>query len=548
MNPRKPRILIVDDVPTNVEILGAALEAEYEIHFATSGEEALEVAAHTPPQMILLDIMMPGMDGYETCRRLRANPALTDVPVIFVTALEQAESEIEGLSLGAEDYIVKPFNVELTRLRVRNLLERRRTQARLALALHSANEGLWEWDLTNGMVEFDPQWAEPLGYAPGEMQPHIVEWMSIVHRDDLPEIFAIATNPDRDISVEVRLRNRNDGWTWVQLIGRISERGDNGQPARISGAYLDISRRKQAEEALIERERRLEVLIASLQDSLFVLDTAGTIVSQHLAGETSEALAARATLGKPYGEVFAADLVSKLDDAIAAILIDMRPIHFECALAGNGREVQLKVSVSALADSRRLPTGFMILARDISDIKAVQEEIRQLAFVDPLTQLPNRRLLMERVHKALLDCRRHGDLGALLFIDLDNFKFVNDQYGHDHGDDLLIQVAHRLQGSVRANDTVARLGGDEFVVLLENLGQTPDAASAHARKLAEAMLASLNQPFDLGSIRHSMTPSIGATVFSSAQQQGERLIQLADQAMYQAKTAGKNQIRFSSSN
>ncbi len=181
---------------------------------------------------------------------------------------------------------------------------------------------------------------------------------------------------------------------------------------------------------------------------------------------------------------------------------------------------------------------------DITERKAAEEEVKHLAFYDPLTRLPNRRLLLDRLRQALASSLRSGRKGALLFVDMDNFKTLNDTLGHDIGDMLLQHVAQRLESCVREGDTVARLGGDEFVVMLEDLNPKDIEAAAQTEAVGEKILASLNQPYQLAIHEHRCSPSIGATLFNGYQQTTEELLKQADIAMYQAKKAGRNTLRF----
>ena len=182
--------------------------------------------------------------------------------------------------------------------------------------------------------------------------------------------------------------------------------------------------------------------------------------------------------------------------------------------------------------------------QDITGRKKAEDEINNLAFYDPLTHLPNRRLLLDRLKQALASSARSSRKGALLFIDLDNFKTLNDTLGHDIGDLLLLQVAKRLEGCVREGDTIARLGGDEFVVTLEDLSIDSLEAAAQTEAVGEKILASLNRPYQLATHEHHNTPSIGATLFSDHQQSIDELMKQADIAMYHAKNAGRNTLRF----
>ena len=188
--------------------------------------------------------------------------------------------------------------------------------------------------------------------------------------------------------------------------------------------------------------------------------------------------------------------------------------------------------------------GYRGIGRDVTAQKKHEEEIVRLAFYDPLTSLPNRRLLLDRLAKALVTSGRSQTRGALLFIDLDNFKDLNDTMGHDVGDQLLEKVAMRLITCVRQGDTVARFGGDEFVVMLEHLQPEVAGAVDQVKTVAEKILDTLNLPFELGGKVHFSTPSIGMTLFSGQHQSLDELLKRADLAMYQAKAAGRNTMRF----
>jgi len=184
------------------------------------------------------------------------------------------------------------------------------------------------------------------------------------------------------------------------------------------------------------------------------------------------------------------------------------------------------------------------LILDISEHKAAEIMIRDLAYNDPLTGLPNRRLLLDRLEHQLVASSRSGRYGALLFIDMDNFKQINDTLGHEAGDKVLNEVARRLSASVRESDTVARLGGDEFVIILDSLGDTADAAAVEATGLGNKILGTLARPYRLGEHLCISTPSIGIAIFCGHAVRADQLLRWADAAMYQAKSAGRNRLYF----
>jgi diguanylate cyclase (GGDEF)-like protein len=186
-------------------------------------------------------------------------------------------------------------------------------------------------------------------------------------------------------------------------------------------------------------------------------------------------------------------------------------------------------------------------------LRESENQIRQLAFYDTLTQLANRRLLMDRLRQAMTASKRSGRYGAVIFLDLDNFKPLNDQYGHDAGDMLLVEVAHRLARCVREADTVARMGGDEFVVMIAELEWNKKESIAHAGMIAEKLRTSLAEPYMLTRkreretetmVEHRCTSSIGVVVFNDNPASQEDILKWADIAMYQAKEAGRNRVVF----
>ena len=210
----------------------------------------------------------------------------------------------------------------------------------------------------------------------------------------------------------------------------------------------------------------------------------------------------------------------------------------------NGELFPEWLSISVVHDERGKATHYVAAFTDITERKAAEAHIHNLAFYDPLTGLANRRLLLDRLQQALATVARSKRSGALMFIDLDNFKHINDAFGHQAGDDLLCEAAKRLERSVRASDTVARLGGDEFVVMLENLDADPEIAAAQTEQVGMQLLTALSAPFMLGDNDLHTSGSVGATLFGAADTSADELMKRADMAMYEAKASGKNALRF----
>jgi diguanylate cyclase (GGDEF)-like protein/PAS domain S-box-containing protein len=210
----------------------------------------------------------------------------------------------------------------------------------------------------------------------------------------------------------------------------------------------------------------------------------------------------------------------------------------------NGEAFPALLTLTVVTDDAGKVTHYVGTFTDISSRKTAEEKIKSLAFYDPLTFLPNRRLLMDRLEQAMAGSARHHRRGALLFVDLDNFKKLNDTLGHNKGDILLQQVAKRLITCTRDIDTVARFGGDEFVVMLEDLSEESVEAAMQAEVVGEKILVALNHGYQLAGIEHRSTPSIGITLFGETLEAIDEPLKRADLAMYQAKSAGRNTLQF----
>jgi diguanylate cyclase (GGDEF)-like protein/PAS domain S-box-containing protein len=210
----------------------------------------------------------------------------------------------------------------------------------------------------------------------------------------------------------------------------------------------------------------------------------------------------------------------------------------------NGEIYPEHLTITAVKDADGEVANYVATLSDITLNKMAEEEIKKLAFQDPLTRLPNRRLMLDRLRHVLDSSARTGKLAALLFIDLDHFKLLNDTLGHDFGDLLLKQVAKRLTACVRKSDTVARFGGDEFVVMLEGLSKNETEAATQTKMVGDKILEALNRPYQLGEHEHHSSPSIGATLVKDCQLSVDELLKQADTAMYQSKKSGRNTLRF----
>jgi len=318
----------------------------------------------------------------------------------------------------------------------------------------------------------------------------------------------------------------------------------NGQVIRAVGVSQDITDRKLADLAARQSANRFAIAFRS-----------SPVASSIATIEDGRLIEANYNFERDFGWT-QADLIGKTslevglwpDPAMRAAWADVlrqtgRVIEYETVwLHKNGERRNVSISGEIIDIDGQ--SCIMAYSTDITQRKEAQEQIQNLAFYDPLTQLPNRRLLMNRLKQAMASSMRHQHQAALLFIDLDNFKTLNDSYGHDRGDMLLQQVAQRLVACIREGDTVARLGGDEFVLMLENLSSSALEATLQAKTVSETVLHTLNQDYQLANNLHHSTPSIGVTLFGGVQESIEEPLKRADLAMYQAKAAGRNTIRF----
>jgi len=293
----------------------------------------------------------------------------------------------------------------------------------------------------------------------------------------------------------------------------------------------------------------VESVIDSLNEGVMVVDQTGRILRSNLAmRQISNNVAMAQIEGRALDEVFVTDaMFGNLRDD----LLTQRT--FECSLRiKTNPDVIVSVSVSPLLKEKFINERVLVI-KDITEQKKTEEQVRHLAFYDRLTKLPNRHMLDDRLNHALAASKRSKFHGALMFLDLDNFKALNDKHGHDAGDLLLIEVAERLTGCVRQIDTAARFGGDEFVVMLEELDIDKDKATAQALMVAEKIRVALANPYLLKIrkseqedfvVEHSCTACIGVVLFGNHKATQEDILKWADIAMYQAKNSGANLIRF----
>ncbi|MDP1610172.1 MAG: EAL domain-containing protein [Sulfuritalea sp.] len=427
---------------------------------------------------------------------------------------------------------------------VRDLgLDLGKSEARLNYVLSVAKESVWDWNPVNDRIRYDRDWCRMLGLNERNPEHPVAAFEALLHEDDREAVIARRKNclaGNGAYRSEHRLRLPDGRVIWVEDHGDIFARDEAGQPLHMIGSIADITERKET-----EKDLRIAATAFESQEGMFITDAASVILRVNRAFSEITGYSAEEAVGQTPKLLGS----GRHDAAFFAAM--MESIERSGTWQGeiwnrrkSGEVFPEWLTITAVKDQQGALTHYVSTLTDITSRKTAENEIRHLAFYDPLTRLPNRRLLLDRLRQAVASSSRSELHGALLFIDLDNFKTLNDTRGHEMGDMLLQQVALRLTACVRACDTVARLGGDEFVVMLEDLNEDPQESAARARIVGEKILAALNQTYQLAANAYRSTPSIGITLFANHQGNIDDLLKRADLAMYQAKAAGRNTLRF----
>ncbi|WP_018864513.1 EAL domain-containing protein [Thioalkalivibrio sp. ARh3] len=420
-----------------------------------------------------------------------------------------------------------------------------RSVARLESMLGGANAILWEANPDTHEWEFVAGDTRKLLGFPSRNLGRGELRARHIHPDDLPRVREATREPGVEPKVvDYRFAHRDGQWIWLRDILSWAEDSDNRRSLR--GLTLDVTAHRRATAALRESENRYQDVVNHISEVIFRTDAEGRWTLLNPAWEALTGFPVEQTLGQPM-----CAYVDPLDrddaESFCSTLL-------EGGTHAQSEEIRLRTHdggyrwVSIYASARFDDDGQVMATfgtmMDISDRKKAEEEIRRLAFFDELTGLPNRTLLHDRLGQALANTARTRHHGAVLFIDLDNFKDINDTLGHAVGDDLLRQVAQRMSNSVREADTLARLGGDEFVIILNDLHPDPSQAATEAEAVGRKLITLLRDPFELAGQNRHITPSIGATLFSGHSLGVEEVLKQADLAMYRAKNAGRNTVRF----
>ena len=425
-----------------------------------------------------------------------------------------------------------------------NIEELKNSEFRWKFAIEGAGDGVWDWNIATDEAQYSKRWKEMLGYEENEVLPTNQEWVDRVHPDDqayVNQTMKAYLEGATDIYVvEYRIKCKNNSYKWILGRGMIVSRDDMGKPLRMIGTHTDITERKQAEQQL-----RIAATAFESLEGLIVTDANCIILRVNQTFTNITGFSAEESIGQKASILKSGHQSAEFYQAMWKSINETGEWSGELLnRRKNGEVYPEHLTITAVKDANGQVTNYVGSSTDISVAKAASEKIKSLAFFDPLTNLPNRRLFSDRLAQALANSSRSGNHGALLFLDLDHFKTLNDTLGHDYGDLLLKLVAERLSSCVREGDTVARIGGDEFVLLMENLSVNNVDAANQIETIGEKILTALNQPYKLNTQEYISTPSIGVSLFSDHEESAEDLLKHADIAMYQAKKAGRNTLRF----
>ena len=542
-------VLVVEDNPGDARLVELYLQEEVGASFTVLKAErlvtALGILAARPVDVVLLDLSLPDSFGMATLERLRAASPL--VPVVVLTGTNDEALALQALREGAQDYLVKGLgDGMLVRRAIFYAIERsmaaqalRRSESRFRALFANAGIGVVLADAEGRVVEANPAFLSMLGRAEAELRGQTLE--AHAHPDDFRQCEALRAEVlagGRDgFQMAQRYTARSGGTVWARLTCTVMREGDGRHPFTVT-VVEDITERKRLEDEM----RLAATVFANSGDGLFVTDAdnrivhvnpAFTLITGYQPAEVEGRNPSMLASGRHDREFFAQMWAAlRRDGRWQGEIWDRRK---------DGEMFAGWQNIAMVRDAEGRVQNYVAVLSDITSRKEVEERLSYAANHDPLTRLPNRTLFHERLSRAIARAQRSQTLVALLFIDLDRFKQVNDTLGHLAGDMLLQQVAERLSGCTRQGDTVARLSGDEFTIILEDIQDPRDAAV-----VAHKVLRRLLEPVTLNAGEAHISSSIGVAIYPTDAGDAQTLLKLADQAMYRAKHMGRNGCQFHS--
>ncbi|MGE5547823.1 MAG: EAL domain-containing protein [Solirubrobacterales bacterium] len=545
-----PTVLVVEDNPGDARLVELFLLEDpgraFKVVKAANLAGALEVLAAHHIDVALLDLSLPDSIGLETLARVRQAGPL--VPVVVLTGTNDEVLALEALRQGAQDYLVKgQGDGELVRRAVRYAIERSRvdqalrdSEALFRAVFQNAGVGVVLTGFDGRFIDANPAFCQMVGYEQDELRQ--LTFHDITHPEDLAEndrLRAEMMAGERDSYHLTKRYRAKDGRTvWARLTAKAVRHEASGEFQFTVTVIEDITDRKRLEDHM----RLAASVFENTGEGLFVTDASSTIIlvnpafteitgyqPEDVLGQTPRVLSS----GR-HGAEFYQRLWQSVNDLgkWQGEIWDRRK---------SGEMFAGWLNISAVKNGSGQITNYVAVFSDITSRKQIEERLSYQANHDPLTRLPNRTLFQERLSRALARAHRNQALVALLFVDLDHFKQVNDTLGHLAGDQLLQTVAERLTGCTRQGDTVARLAGDEFTVILEDIQDARDAAV-----VAHKILHLLSEPFELNGTVANISSSIGVALYPADAGDPQGLVKLADAAMYRAKNLGRNGCQFHS--
>ena len=529
-----PLVLIVDDELSARLIMRTTLEESgFDVLEADSVAAAREQFARQEPDLIILDVILPDGNGIELCAELRQHPRGYNLPIAMATGLDDLLSIQQAYQSGATDFITKPISWGTLGHRVRYLLRAHHAISDLALsesktrALLSSLPDLLFRVQADGLLLDRQAGTQAPDWGTWDLLPgnHLLDQLPPSLGAPLQEAIRQTLHQHQPGILELNLQQ---AWWETRLLPR-------GQD-EVLLVVRDISLRKQMEGQLHLSAKVFE----SSNEAILISDGKNRIISVNHRFEQITGYRAAEVLGSEAAILGADSENPSFYRNLHAILLEQGSWQGEASDRRKGGEIYpVWLSISLVRDKRGNPEYHIASFSDITERKQQEAQIEHLAFHDLLTGLPNRRLLIDRIQVAIAQAARDANGLALLFVDLDRFKTINDSLGHQAGDQLLRLVGERLKSWVRSGDTVSRVGGDEFIVLCPNCDSPEDASS-----LGDKLLGAIAQPYQIDDTELVITASIGIALYPDNGADANSLIGNADVAMYLAKENDRNNYQF----